>query len=81
MLHDLEYTLGGTEEDRLQADERLKKNVRALGSWHASNVMYYGVRKFGSKRFGTGDLITLGERIWTDPRFDIRTMDYFVVEE
>ena len=42
--HDLRYWFGGSEEDMLKADIRLKNCVTARAGSFYGNLMYYGVR-------------------------------------
>ncbi len=45
--HDYAYWVGGTEADRLKADETLRDRVDALGG--PGNLMYWGVRIGGGR--------------------------------
>ncbi len=51
--HDLKYWIGGSEEDRLSADEGLKECVIGKGEFETANLMYEGVRIAGSPYFNT----------------------------
>ncbi len=48
MSHDLAYWKGGTEEERLQADEALKTCVANVGELKIAEVMLAGVRVGGT---------------------------------
>lgn len=51
--HDLRYWAGGTEDERLQADTELKVCVNAKGEFETANLMYEGVRLWGSPFLNT----------------------------
>lgn len=52
VLHDYLYSVGGTEEDRLYADQVLKAGMLADGQNSVSaGVMYFAVRQFGKSHF------------------------------
>ncbi len=46
--HDLAYWAGGSREDRLRADEKLRECVEQVGDTAIARVMYVGVRVGGS---------------------------------
>lgn len=47
VLHDLVYWMGGTREERLNADATLRKCVADKGHPVIAGLMYYGVRAGG----------------------------------
>jgi hypothetical protein len=47
VVHDLAYWMGGTSEERENADARLRKCVADKGHPITANLMYYGVRMSG----------------------------------
>ena len=52
--HDKAYYYGGTEADKLKADQQLKDDIRALGGWMGwlcASVRFWGVRKFADDAF------------------------------
>lgn len=51
--HDYSYWKGGTEQERLQADEALKQCVAELGESELSVLMHLGVRLGGEPYFPT----------------------------
>lgn len=51
--HDLAYWMGGTEQQRLQADERLAQCVAKAGEPEIARVMLAGVRAGGSPHLPT----------------------------
>lgn len=54
LTHDLAYWRGGTEDERVKADEALKACVLAAsGSAELSDLMFAGVRMGGSPYFAT----------------------------
>lgn len=50
-MHDTAYRVGGTEEDRLKADQALYTCVRDRGSESDAASMFYAVRLGGRDRF------------------------------
>ncbi|MBN2767549.1 MAG: hypothetical protein JXQ68_00445 [Campylobacterales bacterium] len=48
MSHDLAYWKGGTQEERLQADEALKICVESIGEPEIAKIMLAGVRVGGT---------------------------------
>jgi hypothetical protein len=54
VVHDLAYWRGGTEDERLKADQALKMCVeKASGSKVLADIMYAGVRAGGGPQFAT----------------------------
>lgn len=51
--HDRDYWKGGTYEDRLAADRRLRECVEAKGHPVIAYLMYIGVRLFGAPHWPT----------------------------
>ena len=47
VIHDLAYWMGGTSEERLKADEELKKCVAEKGHPKTARLMFLGVRVGG----------------------------------
>jgi hypothetical protein len=56
--HDIDYCIGGTEEDRVKADEKLLNCISAKGYYSTGIVYYYGVRAFGHSAFCYRNKIT-----------------------
>jgi len=55
LLHDIDYWAGGTEEDRMRSDERLRDCVRERsGDTTLAETMYLGARAGGHPAFPTG---------------------------
>ena len=50
--HDIAYWLGGSEEARKSSDKEFKSCLKKLNK-HAADVMYIGVRNFGSPYLDT----------------------------
>lgn len=42
--HDTDYLLGGTKQDRLKSDRRLRECVKKMGYPGWAQIMYYAVR-------------------------------------
>ncbi|WP_413558605.1 helicase [Bdellovibrio sp. HCB209] len=51
--HDISYWQGGTEEDRLLADEDLRSCIEAKGHPDIARAYYYAVRVGGSPKFNS----------------------------
>ena len=54
LKHDKAYHYGGTEADKLKADQQLKDDILALGGWMGwlcARIRYIGVRKFANSAF------------------------------
>ena len=47
VIHDTVYWIGGTSEERIQADRELKQCVSSTGHPVIGSIMYYGVRAGG----------------------------------
>ncbi len=51
VAHDYRYWLGGTEEEKLEADEELRDEIRAKGLFLTAAVYYRFVRAFGGRHW------------------------------
>lgn len=84
LIHDLDYTLGGSSTDRFRADERLLGNIRRLDEVpkvlkDGAGLMYLCVSLFGRRQWNSGRLYkrpTLDIRPWTNEDYDINNLQY-----
>jgi hypothetical protein len=49
--HDIDYCVGGTEDDRMKADEKFRECIKEKGYFQLAWVYYRGVREFGAKNY------------------------------
>ncbi|MFG1496615.1 FAD-binding oxidoreductase [Saccharospirillum sp. HFRX-1] len=64
IAHDLAYWMGGTRDERRQADEELRQCVADIGAEEIGEIMLAGVRVGGSPYWPTGYRWGYGWGLW-----------------
>jgi hypothetical protein len=77
LIHDLDYSLGGSSEDRKEADRRLRRNCKTLGHGGLGWVFRIMTGLFGAMgHFGDDTIIHRPQdlaRPWKSSSFDIQS--------